>query len=159
MNIHLIIPDIDQLIIQLLDIRGLINLAATNKHFHKKITSMDIINQCKAISRYKFEFNLSKFSLACMLGYQSYAQYLFDHYEINIDKFFDTLFIYSCNYGQLNIAKWLLTLDGKIDIHAFNDNALKCSIKNNNSTISKWLINLGNINHTPYPQHLIDQVK
>lgn len=107
---HLIIPDIDNLIINLLLIPDLINLAATNKHFHRKITSMPLLIQCKNILSYKYSTNWLKFYQACISGFQVYAQYLFDHYKINIHKYGEYIFIRSCSTGHTNIAKWLIEL-------------------------------------------------
>jgi hypothetical protein len=47
----------------------------------------------------------------------------------------------------LDVAKWLLTLDGKIDIHAENDFAFRQSVCSNNLIVSEWLLKLdGKIN-------------
>ena len=43
--------------------------------------------------------------------------------DVTVNQGYDTdaLFDESCCCGHLDIAKWLLTLDGNVYIHAYND--------------------------------------
>ena len=54
-------------------------------------------------------------------------------------------FRYSCDYGNIEIAKWLYSL-GNVNIHANNDYAFRYSCDNGHIEIAKWLYSLGGIN-------------
>lgn len=180
----LIIPDIDQLIINLSAIKELAKLAATNKHFNKQL--MVIVQQYKNLD-YHYDEPKNQFFMACQMGYRECAQYLLNHYEIDIHANDGYLFWRSCSMGQLEIAKWLLTfkfdihadddvafrttcynnhldvakwlvsLDGKIDIHAKNDYAFRWCVNYREAPLARWLIELGKNGYGEIPQELIDK--
>jgi hypothetical protein len=53
-------------------------------------------------------------------------------------------FCYSCEDGKLEVAKWLFDLDKQINIHADNDYAFKMACMNGHINVSKWLYSLNN---------------
>ena len=63
------------------------------------------------------------------------------------------LFLFSCQKGQLEIAKWLYELSVKIgpqiNIHRHNESAFRWSCFNNHLEVVKWLVQLGQKTNSP----------
>jgi len=58
------------------------------------------------------------FLKACCTGKLEEAQELYINNKINIRVKNDEAFRFACEYGHIEIAKWLFNLDNKINIHA-----------------------------------------
>jgi hypothetical protein len=54
----------------------------------------------------------------------------------------------------MEVAKWLLTLDGKINIHAENDDALRSSCHYGHIEVVKWLLTLDKFDEKMVDKHL-----
>ena len=57
-------------------------------------------------------------------------------------------FLWSCENGHLEVAKWLVDLGMQknftpIDIHADDECAFRYSCKNGHLEVAKWLVDLG----------------
>ena len=72
--------------------------------------------------------------------------------DIDVHTDNECVFRYSCQYGYLNIAKWLVSIFGDINIHAENDYAFRWSCENGHRNIIKWLVS----NFTDIDIHCIE---
>lgn len=144
---NIVIPDIDPLIVHLLDIPELLHMMSTNKYFHGIIIKMPLYIQWEYVSnRYNPKTSVELIFLhACEKGYLEYARSLFNRYDIDLHCNMEYPFQMCCLSGNLNICKWFIALceklDSKVDIHADSELAFIWSFEN--LEISKWLIELG----------------
>lgn len=70
------------------------------------------------------------------------------------------LFSYTCQYGQLSVAQWLLTLSEQlskpINIHLKNDRPFRMACIQGNMAMAQWLFELGNQNYGKINLNVID---
>ena len=88
------------------------------------------------------------FGQVCMQGHFGMAQWLVSisqpgrdmetSNKIDIHAHDECAFRWACEYGHLDIAQWLYTLD-KIDIHARNSYAMRWAQKMNHINVVGWL--------------------
>ena len=60
----------------------------------------------------------------------------------NILVDYDMIFIRTCKYGHLEVAKWLLEIKPDINISTENDSAFICACISGNLEIPKWLLEI-----------------
>lgn len=144
---NIIIPDIDKLIINLLDIPELIHMVCTNKYFHEIITKMTLYCQWRIIRcKYHDLYLNSLFTEVCRHGYLAYSKSLISRYSsINLHHYAEHPFQLCCHNGHFEMAKWLIDICviDKINIHTDNDLAFAWACQNDHLEIAKWLIELG----------------
>jgi ankyrin repeat protein len=51
-------------------------------------------------------------------------------------------FQWACIYGHLEVAKWLLTVDKKVDVRAREDAPFRTACSNGHLEVAKWLLSL-----------------
>lgn len=145
----IIIPDIDHLIINLLDIPELLVMVSTNKYFHEAITKIPLYIQWHDIYINNRCYILaSTFFCTCKKGYLEYAKSLIQRYrQIDIHHCNEHPFQCCCVSGNLDLCKWFIKLaeqrNNKINIHADHDLAFIWSCGFGKLNIAKWLIGLG----------------
>jgi hypothetical protein len=85
---------------------------------------------------------LSEFRQAIKDGKLEEAKDLYPQLRkyINIHK--NEIFLDACDRGHLEVAKWLYSLDGKIDIHADNEIAFHQVCRRGYLEVAKWLYSL-----------------
>ena len=129
--------------------------------------NLEIIELLYPYYKNKTEIYKMSFLEVCKNGKLEVAQLLYSKEKINKDSFlidiqdnffvsmleknnmisfniYDKAFSMACKYGHINIAKWLLTLDEKPDIHYDNDMNFSNSCMNDHLEIAKWLLTLDN---------------
>jgi len=79
---------------------------------------------------------------ACMRGNLQEAKCIFYKYKLNIHINNDEAFRYACNSGNINIAKWLYSLEDKPNIHANDDEVFRYACYTGNINIAQWLYEL-----------------
>lgn len=83
---------------------------------------------------------LNNFCGCCFTGKLELAQWLYYTSNLDLYKYYDDIFVYSCNKGFLDVAKWLYSLNNNINIHArFN-----WAFKTGNLYLLKWLKSIDN---------------
>lgn len=149
-------PDIDQLIIPLLDIYSLANIYCTNKYYHRIIMKIPLLVQYRDVSE-NTNIIYCKLLAACRLGYLECVQYFINHCKFNTYIIIQNLFQTCCIYGQITIAKYLLTLENlhKIDIHESNNIFIRSCIAKNHYEMAKWLIRFGTYRLSMFSNNLI----
>lgn len=81
------------------------------------------------------------FAESCHNGELETSKFLFKYGKVNIHVSHDTIFNHCCYLGELQIAEWLIGLDGEINIYdEFYMSAYCC--RNNLKTV-KWLFKQG----------------
>lgn len=153
------IPEIEEIIFSYLDpITDFKQLVLVNKYYHSIISNQynELKNYFKN-EKYNHFFGfriISKidkmFIKACRYGSLNVVKYIYSKYKNIIDIHMDDEYAFQngCINGNLEIVKYLLSLDDKIDIHANNDLAFKWSCLNGHLEISKFIFSLDNkINH------------
>lgn len=55
------------------------------------------------------------------------------------------IFESACEHGRLEVAQWLVETHGDLDIHAFDDRAFRLSCSCGRTHIAKWLVGLGGV--------------
>jgi len=70
---------------------------------------------------------------------------------INDDNI-DDIFIFSCGYGHLECAKYLININKNIDIHAYREYAFRWSCENGHFEVAKWLYSFGDVDI-----HILDE--
>lgn len=75
-----------------------------------------------------------------------------DQYNLNIDihNFDDYIFRRACSQGQINTAKYLISMENKygmIDIHAVAEDAFISACANGHLDVAQWLVELGQKSH------------
>ena len=78
------------------------------------------------------------FKLACKYGHLNMCGWLASTFDLSA-KYGDA-FMYACQYGQLKVAKLLLTISPTIDISADNDNTFRWACANGHLEVAKWLL-------------------
>ncbi|AYV83011.1 MAG: hypothetical protein Hyperionvirus3_157 [Hyperionvirus sp.] len=87
------------------------------------------------------------FFLACEKGIVSYAQEIYMRCRPNINSGEDFVFRHACRDGNLEMAKWLLSIpNSDVNINARNDNAFRSACRYGHLEIGKWLLSLPNNN-------------
>ena len=90
---------------------------------------------------YRFQnkfYDLIKFgNLEFLQGF-----YYSNSYRIDVSAENDRAFSYACEFGQLEIAKWLLQIKPNIDISADNEYAYRYASRNGYLKVVKWLFQL-----------------
>jgi len=76
---------------------------------------------------------------ACKKGNLIEAREIYDKYKPNIHKNNELVFKYACNYGYLDVTKWLYSLEDKPDIHIDNERPFILACLNGKIEIVKWL--------------------
>lgn len=144
---NIIIPDIDPLIINLLDLPELAIMVSTNKYFHSIVVKIPLYIQWRDVRNEFPNFKPSSlFQCLCKKGYLDYAISLIQrHQYIDIHNINEYAFQLACRSGNLDLCKWLINLDQtrKIDIHTDGELAFIWSCKFGHIDIAKWLIDLG----------------
>ena len=119
---NIIIPDIDQIIVSLIELPTLVNLGCTNKYFYQLVSNQPIVRQWLIIKNTHREKSIDNiFIEACMKGFLSYGMFLLKEYKrIDIHADNEYAFGCSCANGHIEIANWLIQLGesgkyGKID--------------------------------------------
>ena len=140
---HIIFKDIDIYFINLLfdhnEINLLKNISELNKKYNQIIKEKlkDFYAFWNYISSIKYKFNI--FAESCIFGNLNVVKFYKN--KINDEKL-DKYFYLSCEYGHLDIAKWLYTLNGKIKIHYGNEGPFRLSCENGYLHIAQWIYSL-----------------
>lgn len=137
--------DIDYLIIKLLNIDDLANLYQVNKYYCK--LTKPLLNDFIAFYSKNAAFplhlrNCGTLKNAMWFGDLEISKHLFNRIKPNFDDI-ERAFRWSCSYGNIDIAKWLYSLDN-VDIHADYDFTFIWSCRNNHLDVAKWLYSLDN---------------
>ena len=145
---NIIIPDIDKYIVNLVDLRSLTNLLLVNKFFYEIIIAKPVMDQQKQINDMQLRTITDIFIEACGRGFLEYTIYLVNENKIDIRAVNDYAFRYSCRYGHLKLAQWLICLGessgySKIDIRTINDYAFGWSCEKGYLELAQWLVCLG----------------
>jgi ankyrin repeat protein len=77
----------------------------------------------------------------CKSGNLQKLQHIITQQNINMADF-DQLFRTACEYGRLDIAKWLLQIKPDINISADDDEAFQCACGNGHLDVAKWLLQI-----------------
>jgi hypothetical protein len=69
-------------------------------------------------------------------------------YEISKERYDTEEFVFhmSCIYGDLNICKWLLAINDKIDVHDHDDEAFYLACRYGHLDIAQWIYSFGDVN-------------
>jgi len=105
-HMNIIIPDIDNIIINFIKLPDLLSLMATSHYYYALIKDRDIIQQWDQIKTHNLNPR-DKFYKACELGYIAYIEYLICAHNI---KPCNQFFLKCCRYNQLATAKFLLSI-------------------------------------------------
>jgi ankyrin repeat protein len=88
-------------------------------------------------SQNKF-YELIRFgNLKCL---QEYYEYHKKRIDVSAEN--EQAFSYACEFGHLDIAKWLLEIKPDIDVSAENEYAFRYACKNNHYDIQDWLLDI-----------------
>ena len=146
---NIIIPDIDPIVVSLIELPGLVNLGCVNKYFYKLVSDQPITKQWLIIKslhgiRSAYDF----FIAACSRGFLSYGMFIIKENKIDIHAYHEYAFRCSCKNGHTEIARWLIKLSEsgeyrKINIHINDEWSFRYSCQNGHSEIARWLIHLG----------------
>ena len=68
--------------------------------------------------------------------------YNFNSDKIDISAENEQAFSYACEFGHLEIAKWLFLIKPDIDISAENEYAFRYASKNGHLEMAKWLLQI-----------------
>ena len=146
------VQDIDTILMQFLSIDDLRILCQVNKHYNNLIRPLlqeyynffDSVENIKCDISYNNNTILSK---AVRFGNINVCKYLLNKY-IYGTYVYDNTFYYSCEIGNLNVAKLLYSIK-KVDIHRYDDQVFRLSCQNGHLNVAEWLFSLGNVNiHT-----------
>ena len=77
----------------------------------------------------------------CKSGNLQELQHIIEQQNINMTDF-NNLFSTACQYGQLDMAKWLLQIKPDIDISTNNDYAFRWVCYKGYLDIAKWLLQI-----------------
>lgn len=144
----IIIPDIDFLIIHLLDIPELTIMVSTNKYFHDIVTKTKLYQQYWNLQHYTYKNPYYMFLRSCKKGYLEYAKSLVQrHSQLNIHDGNEHPFQLCCYSGNLAMCQWMINLGERlgtlIEIHIDDDLAFTNACTKNRINVAKWLIELG----------------
>ena len=156
----IIINDLDNSLIDFCDLElDYCNLMCINKHYNNLISNNQLFNQWKVIGNTRNRNKL--FIKCCKNGFLSFAKYLVFKHTINIHAYREAAFRYSCENGNLDVAKWLIELSRQpnyklIDIHINNDSVFFWTCVEDHFDVATWLIELSNQpNFTPINDEII----
>ena len=201
----IIIPDLDEPIIKFMDLPKMVQLMQTNIYYYEIIKKQILITEWIKMKYVSGTLEYA-FIEACKNNYIEYAKSLIDRYDIKLKKDMtsdsscgkkhvdrirphvyhrhtvsECAFTWACQYGNINIAKWLIKIAHdydenkikmayinipyenranaflallepcKINIHAQGENVFYRTCINAQFEIAKWLIEL-----CEYEQNKID---
>lgn len=148
-------PDIDQIIIPLLDVYSLANINSINKYYYEFTIKIPLLAQYQDISKNTSGDAYSKLLAACYLGYLECVQYFINHYKFDTYYILKDLFYRCCVYGQIIIAKYLISLENlcKLDIHMNNNIFIRFCIAKNHYEMAKWLVSFGTYRRYMFPNN------
>lgn len=155
--ISLLPTEINEMIFSWLNsIIYLVSMALVNKYYHQVISNNKIYKEFKnffedqgtiMIFPYGECPNTDRiFMKACKYGSLMVLKYIYSKHKniIDIHTQSEYPFQLSCREGHLEIMKFLLTIDGQINISADNYLAFKWSCMNGQLEIAKFLYSLDN---------------
>lgn len=166
-NTNIIIPDIDKIIVDMVNLTSLANLILVNNFFHNLISTKPVMSQWKFTKSAEFKSYISAYYYSCNYhvsiliglchyGFLEYAKYFVSKHSINFntDNGFNTdigfyhVFINSCTGGYIDMVKWLIgpnETNGytKIDIDDHIQYVFYSCCVYGQIDIAKWLIELG----------------
>jgi ankyrin repeat protein len=93
------------------------------------------------------------FGYLCERGELFEAQQYYSLHNVDSENWRDSAFRGSCKYGQIEVAKWLISINADksalyslgADIHSENDYAFRKSCRNGHIEVAKWLYSLGGV--------------
>lgn len=167
MNRYIIIKDLDQNIIEYLDPISILSLSQVSHHYfdvvsdarsHVLETKLDARDICARgyiwLIRYLIEelhedIDISRaFDMSCLYGHIDLCNYLLscankiNQRHIITDKIGE-LFRRACASGQLDILKYLITLDSNnFDLHAYHEKAFFNACVQRHFDIAEYLVEL-----------------
>lgn len=104
-----------------------------------------LICRYEVIKLYQWQISITFFSSCCRDNVEM-TMWLFNEIDKSKNSFdYNQAFIASCANGQIETAKWLISITSNKDlnIHSCNEAAFRWSFYNCQPTICKWLIDLG----------------
>lgn len=140
----LIMRDLDRFIILRCEPSTFHNIMSINKHYLHFMKSIKIFNRLFIMR--KFDLN-GKFRVACINNFYDVVEYFISEENINTDM--NAAFCLACEYGNLQIAKYLIGSTNssqypKINIHLRNEYAFRYSCQNGHREVVKYLKELSN---------------
>lgn len=142
MNTYITIPDIDKVIVGMLDLPVLHKMVIVNKFFYNCVQSVRVYRQYHIVKEIVPKTLHAKFGYACYRGFLQYAIYLSKRIDNSFD--YNIIFAKVCEHGRLDVAKWLVA-NYKIDISSYNEKAFRESCKNGHHEVAKWLIQISEL--------------
>lgn len=151
-----ITPDIDTAMIFFVNpFCDFFNLILVNKYYHDFIIHHDLYHKMNELFHDYKKYHSCEpyiyneiFIIACRLN-NPLRFYLIKNYKINIHCYYKEPFQTSCQYGHIDVAKWLIELGQlsnftPIDIHCYDERAFRLSCQYGHLHIAKWLFELSN---------------
>ena len=130
---NIINPDIDPLIVSLIELPELVKLGCINNYFYKITSNQIIVTQWRIIkNKYGEKTNNEIFIKVCEEGFLLYGMFILQKYNINIDAINELAFRYCCRNGHLEMARWLISLGESKNYGKINPEIINQYIKNLN---------------------------
>lgn len=152
------IQEVEQMILNLLDLKNLAKLMEINQYFYEIVHNDPIYSELKEVYEkywswkkwrvHKISMGPQKMFLeSCRYGHLHAAKYLYSKYSNSIDihAINEYAFRWACGNGHLEIAKYLylMTMETKkINIFALNNFAFEVTCENGHVDVAKWLCRL-----------------
>jgi hypothetical protein len=82
------------------------------------------------------------FTLVCWKNDIDFAKWIYERNKMDFHVDREGIFRRACNFGHFEMAKWLYSLDGKVNIHVRNEYPFRMACESGNIDLVKWLYDL-----------------